>query len=216
MGISDIRHADARSHAPEAAKNPRETSRSRPSFRSMVFSAGAAAHAACRTFFPPSKSLRRGMAVLAPAEQHRAPAISRTTLCRPDLRRTALPPVGVMSRQKHRKLSRGLSAALRSCGQTQDAHHASSRGECRAEQQRERGSLATEQSETECRKRCSDRLSRQACRCYHPAGASTAIGGLRWTSGPSGSAPEKSQPGSANGHAPNDVGDVRIRREHRQ
>lgn len=110
----------------------------------------------------------------------------------------------------------GSSAALRSRHQTQNAHPASHRGEYRTKRQCERGSLTTGEAKTECRKRCPGGLSGQACRRDHAARASTPVGRGAGHQGLHVRRLEKTKSTSADGHAPDDVDDVRVRRKHRQ
>src|SRR5258708_25623289 len=74
-----------------------------------------------------------------------------------------------------RKTIKILCAASLCRDQTQEAHPASCRGEYRAKYQCKRSSLATGEAKTEGGKRCSDRLSRQACRRNHAACTTTPI-----------------------------------------
>src|SRR6266850_1675364 len=76
--------------------------------------------------------------------------------------------------------------------------------------------VATGEAKTEGGKRCSDRLSRQACRRNHAACTTTTIGRRAGRQGLHVRGLKKTEPTSANGHAPNDVDDMRVGREHRQ
>src|SRR5271166_3278419 len=110
-------------------------------------------------------------------------------------------------------MAESSSAALRNRDQTQDTHPASYRGKYRTKHQCERGSLTAGEAKTECRKRCSDRLSRQACGRHDAAGATATIG---WCAGHQGlhvRRLEEAKSTTANCHPPNDVGDMRARRK---
>ena len=69
-----------------------------------------------------------------------------------------------------------LCAPLRSCGQTQDAHDASDRGECCTKQQCERGSFTAGEAKAKRRERRAACLPRQARRRHDAARASAATG----------------------------------------
>jgi hypothetical protein len=119
----------------------------------------------------------------------------------------------LLGREKTIKI---LSVASWCRDQTQEAHPASRRGEYRAKYQCKRSSLATGEAKTEGGKRCSDRLSRQACRRNHAACTTTPIGRRAGHQGLHVRGLKKTKSTSANGHAPNDVDDMRVGREHRQ
>src|SRR3984893_9489885 len=110
-------------------------------------------------------------------------------------------------------MAESLDAALRWRDQAQDTHPATHHGEYRAKHQYEGCSLAAGEAKAECREGRADRLSGQACGRHHPAGAAAAIGRCARHQGLHVRRLEKAKSTSADGHPPNDVGDMRACRK---